>query len=213
MSTEQNHDVIQDEQVEQKEVEDVDANQDSADAADSGEGVDAADDTTNEQQFSHDEEAVDVSGGEMQRQLQEAEKKAAEFQQKYLRAQADFDNFRRRTRQEKEEQAKYASLPLVEKLLPALDNFERALAASQDSQDPELAKGVDMVYRQIDEVLKQEGLEPILTVGEAFDPNVHQAVMQEESDEYESGIVTEELQKGYKLKDKVIRPAMVKVSS
>jgi molecular chaperone GrpE len=151
---------------------------------------------------------------EVRAKLEEAEKKAEENYQKYLRAQADFDNFRRRARKEKEDQASYASLPVIEQFLPALDNFERALASSKETRDAEsLAKGVEMVLRQMEQVLTTEGLEVISTVGEAFDPTVHQAVMQVESEEFEAGTVVEELQKGYKLKDRVIRPAMVKVSS
>jgi molecular chaperone GrpE len=161
-----------------------------------------------------EEETEDTSLDELKTKLTEAEQKAEENYQKYLRAQADFDNYRRRTQKEKEDQAKYASLSVIEQLLPALDNFERALTASKGTQDAEsLSKGVEMVFRQMEQVLGAEGLEVIPTVGESFDPTVHQAVMQEESDEFESGTVIEELQKGYKLKDKVIRPAMVKVSS
>jgi molecular chaperone GrpE len=135
-------------------------------------------------------------------------------QQKALRAQADFDNFRRRTRQEKEEFAKYASKQLIEQLLPVYDNFDRALQTSKDTQDFEaLFKGVDMIYRQFSQILEQEGLKPLEVVGEPFNPEIHQAIMQVETDEYEEGIVVEEVQRGYILKDKVIRPAMVKVSS
>jgi molecular chaperone GrpE len=161
-----------------------------------------------------EEDTEDTSIDELKTKLTAAEQKAEEHYQKYLRAQADFDNFRRRTQKEKENQANYASLSVIEQLLPALDNFERALTASKGTQDAEsLSKGVEMVFRQMEQVLSSEGLEVIPTVGEAFDPTVHQAVMQEESDEFESGTVIAELQKGYKLKDKVVRPAMVKVSS
>jgi molecular chaperone GrpE len=161
------------------------------------------------------EEATDdTSIDDFKSKLSAAEQKAEESYQRYLRAQADFDNFRRRTQKEKEDQAKYASLSVIEQLLPALDNFERALTASKGAQDAEsLAKGVEMVLRQMEQVLGAEGLEAIPTVGEVFNPTVHQAVMQEESDQFESGTVIAELQKGYKLKDRVIRPAMVKVSS
>ncbi len=138
---------------------------------------------------------------------------AEENYQRFLRAQADFDNFRRRSRQEREESAKYASLKVVESLLPALDNFERALSANKETASVEsLIQGVDMVLRQMKQALEQEGLQPMNVVGEPFNPEFHQAVMQVESDEHESGIVVEELQKGYLLKDKVIRPAMVKVA-
>lgn len=173
---------------------------------------DEAKQETSEQEEIQDEEAITVES--LQAKLAEAEQKAEENYQKYLRAQADFDNFRKRSRKEKEDQAKYASLALIGQLLPALDNFERAIAASKGTQDSEsLAKGVDMVLRQLEQALTSEGVEAITTVGEVFDPTFHQAVIQVESEQFESGTVVEELQKGYKLKDKVIRPAMVKVSS
>ncbi len=97
--------------------------------------------------------------------------------------------------------------------MPVLDNFERAVAASKDSRDfDSLLKGIDMIQRQLGQTLEQEGLKAMEAVGEAFNPEFHQAVMQVESDEHEEGIVVEELQKGYVFKDKVLRPAMVKVS-
>lgn len=152
--------------------------------------------------------------GAVKQELEQLKKQAEENQQRYLRAQADFDNFRRRTIKEKEDFAKYASLKLIEQLLPVVDNFERALAASKDNKDHEaLSKGVDMIFRQLDQVLAGEGLQAMSTVGTPFNPEFHQAIMQVESEEYEEGIVVEEVQKGYMLKDKVLRPAMVKVSS
>lgn len=145
--------------------------------------------------------------------LEALRKQAEENQEKYLRTQADFDNFRRRSRIEKEEFAKYASSKLVEQLLPVLDNFERAVAASKDSRDFEsLMKGIEMTQRQLGQVLEQEGLEAMNAAGAPFNPEYHQAVMQVESEEHEEGVVVEELQKGYMFKDKILRPAMVKVS-
>lgn len=159
------------------------------------------------------EQAESGALAELERQLEEQRKLADEHYQRFMRTQADFDNFRRRSRLEKEELAKYASGKLIAELLPIVDNFDRALAAAKESNDYEaLQKGVDMIYRQFDQVLAQEGLERIESVGQPFNPDFHQAVMQVETDEYEEGIVVEELQKGYKLKDKVLRVAMVKVS-
>lgn len=154
-------------------------------------------------------EAQDASAA----RIAELERQVEEHQQRALRAQADFDNFRRRTLKEKEELAQYASMKLVTELLPVLDNFERAIDASRGSGDFDaLSKGVEMIFRQLGGVLEQEGLKRMETVGQPFNPEFHQAVMQVESDEHEEGTVVEELQKGYMLKDKVIRPAMVKVS-
>ncbi|MBD0379075.1 nucleotide exchange factor GrpE [Paenibacillus sedimenti] len=146
-------------------------------------------------------------------ELDQLRMQSDENYQRFLRVQADFDNFRRRSRAEKEDFAKYASLKLIEQLLPVVDNFDRALSSSKEAKDFDaLVKGLDMTFRQLDQVLTQEGLKPIEAVGQPFNPEFHQAIMQVESEEHEEGIVVEELQKGYMLKDKVIRPAMVKVS-
>jgi len=145
---------------------------------------------------------------------EELAKLAEENQQKYLRAQADFDNFRKRTIKEKEELGQYASMKLIGNLLPVVDNFERAVAAASVNQDYDsLVKGIDMIFRQLQQTLEQEGLKPMNVVGEPFNPEFHQAVMQVESDEHEEGIVIEEMQRGYMMKEKVLRPAMVKVST
>jgi molecular chaperone GrpE len=147
-------------------------------------------------------------------ELELAQKLAVDNYQKYLRAQADFDNFRRRSRQEKEEFAKYASSKLIEQLLPVVDSFERALATGNETTDTEaLLKGVDMIFRMLSQVLEQEGLKSIEAIGQPFNPDFHQAIMTVESAEHDEGIVIEEIQKGYNLKDKVLRPSMVKVSS
>lgn len=138
---------------------------------------------------------------------------ADENHNRYLRAQADFDNYRRRTIKEKEDLTQYASLKLVGQLLPVLDNFQRALqTGGEGAESGSFAKGVDMIYRQLSQVLEAEGLKPMESVGQPFDPELHQAIMQVESEEYDEGIVVEVIQPGYMMKDKVIRPAMVKVS-
>ncbi|MFE4711349.1 MULTISPECIES: nucleotide exchange factor GrpE [unclassified Paenibacillus] len=138
---------------------------------------------------------------------------ADELQGRVLRVQADYDNFRRRTQKEKEELAQYATSKLINELLPVLDNFDRALATAPAGPETEaFTKGVNMIFRQLDVVLKSEGLTAMESVGQPFNPEYHQAIMQVESEEHEEGIVTEEVQKGYLLKDKVLRPAMVKVS-
>lgn len=150
---------------------------------------------------------------QLEAELEEARRTAEENYQKWLRAQADFDNFRKRTRTEKEEMQKYASLSVIEKLLPCMDNFERALTASRENPDfDSLLKGLEMIYAQMNKLLEEEEVKPIEAVGTPFNPEYHQAVMQVESEEHEEGIVVEEMLKGYMLKDKVIRPSMVKVS-
>ncbi|WNB93472.1 nucleotide exchange factor GrpE [Bacillus sp. NEB1478] len=160
------------------------------------------------------EETVEETLTEEQQKIQELETKLEEASQRNLRLQADYDNFRRRTREEQAASLKYKSQSLLEQLLPALDNFERALKTeATNDQTKTLILGMEMVHRQLVEALKQEGLTEVPTVGEKFDPNLHQAVMQVEDAEFDSNTVIEELQKGYMLKDRVIRPAMVKVNA
>lgn len=158
------------------------------------------------------EEADGAASGN-EEELKRLQELADEHQARTLRVQADYDNFRRRTQKEKEELAQYATAKLVTELLPVLDNFERALATPSAGVDAEaFIKGVNMIFRQLEGVLKNEGLTAMEVVGQPFNPEYHQAIMQVESEEHEEGIVTEEVQKGYLLKDKVLRPAMVKVS-
>jgi molecular chaperone GrpE len=145
--------------------------------------------------------------------IAELEAKIKEMENRYLRLYADFENFRRRTRQEMEAAEKYRAQSLVSDLLPALDNFERALKIEADNEQAKsILQGMEMVYRSVLDALKKEGVEAIEAVGKPFDPHLHQAVMQIEDSNYEPNTVVEEFQKGYKLKDRVIRPAMVKVS-
>lgn len=138
------------------------------------------------------------------------EAELAEKENRYLRLQADFENFRRRTRQEKEELGNLVTQNLLKDLLPFLDNFERALAAENGDAES-LRAGVEMMYKQLVEALKKEGLEYIETKGKPFDPNFHQAVMRVEDAEKEDGEIVAELQKGYMAKGRVIRPSMVQV--
>jgi molecular chaperone GrpE len=149
----------------------------------------------------------------LQQENDQLKQQLEEEENRYLRLQADFDNFRRRSRLDAEAAQKYRAQSLVSDILPALDNFERALQVNTaDEQTKSVLQGVEMVYRQLVEALQKEGVEAIESVGKTFDPYEHQAVMQVEDDEYEPNTVVEELQKGYKLKDKIIRPAMVKVN-
>lgn len=138
--------------------------------------------------------------------------KAAETEDKLLRLRADFENFRRRTRQEKEELGNSVEAEFVKNLLPLIDNFERAMAA--DTTDVEtFKKGMIMIQKQLMDALKNKGLESIETKDAKFDPNFHQAVMRVENPDLEDDTIAMEMQKGYMVKGKVIRPAMVQVVS
>ncbi|WP_412679614.1 nucleotide exchange factor GrpE [Brevibacillus choshinensis] len=168
------------------------------------------DPTAEEEQTADQQESADVN---WEQEAAHWRAQAEEHQNRMLRAMADMDNLRRRARKEQEDLAKYASQKVVEELLPILDNFERALAADKEAMTLEsLLTGVDMVYRQMVQVFDKEGLAVIQAKGQPFDPHVHQAVMQTQDPEFDSGVVVEELQKGYMFKDRVVRPAMVKVN-
>jgi molecular chaperone GrpE len=149
-----------------------------------------------------------------QKRQEQLENELAETKNQLARAVADLENARRRARKEKEDAVKYAAVPLIESLLPVLDNFERALDSADVSEEQRgFLEGVEMVYRQLLQALSDSGLSLVEAVGMPFDPHVHNAVLQVESTEYESGIVVEELQSGYRYRDRVIRPTMVKVST
>ncbi|MGZ4134629.1 MAG: nucleotide exchange factor GrpE [Tumebacillaceae bacterium] len=149
---------------------------------------------------------------ELLAELQKVTAEADDYKTRYLRAQADFDNFRRRSRQEKEEFAAYANVKIIEELLPVIDTFEMALKSSENTDAKTILIGVDMVHRQLMTVLDNYGLQPIPAVGQPFDPNLHEGIMKVESGDHPANTVVEELRKGYKVKDKVVRPSMVKVS-
>ena len=136
----------------------------------------------------------------------------AEKDNRVKRLQADFENFRRRTSKEREELANVVAQDLLKGMLPILDNFDRAMAAEQ-KDSASFQKGVEMIYTQLHETLKNDGLEPIETAGQKFDPNFHQAVMRVENPDLEDDTIAQELQKGYIVKGRVIRPSMVQVVS
>jgi molecular chaperone GrpE len=131
----------------------------------------------------------------------------------YLRTLADFQNFRRRNEEQRGELAQFANRELILGMLPVLDNFERALAAADKNQSYEaLVGGVALTLRQLQEFLKKNGVEAIEAKGKEFDPNLHEAVMRDEGSDQPENTVVEELQKGYTMHSKVLRPSMVKVA-
>lgn len=145
--------------------------------------------------------------------LAELQAKLDDEENRHLRLRADFDNMRRRNQLDREAVEKYRAQSLLSDLLPVLDNFERALQVEATSEEAaSIVKGIEMVYRSLIEATEKEGLQVIKAEGEPFDPNIHQAVMQEQDSEKETGVVLRELQKGYILKDRVLRPSMVSVN-
>lgn len=148
--------------------------------------------------------------------LEKARHEAKENAEKHVRLAAEIDNLRKRHRQEQAERLQYANSELINRLLPVVDNFHRALEHAPDAGEAEAPQewvaGLTMVLRQLEDLLEAEGVKPIDAVGHDFDPNLHQAVMAEPSDEHEEGKVIAEMQKGYTLHDRVLRPSMVKVA-
>jgi molecular chaperone GrpE len=136
------------------------------------------------------------------------------FRDLALRSQADFENFRKRAAREKDDAVKYANGSLLERLIPILDNFELGLAAARQSPEATaIVAGLDMVARQLNDFLTQHGVEPVQAgEGVAFDPNLHEAVSQEESAAVAEGQIVRQLRKGFKLRDRLLRPATVVVS-
>ena len=157
-----------------------------------------------------EDSSADVDIETIQKDLEAQKALLAESDERYKRLQADFTNFRRRNDKEREELSSVVLQGLIKDLLPIIDNFERALAVEK-SQGDALYEGISMVYKQLMTSLEKNGLEHIKAVGEKFDPNFHQAVMRVQDDSKEDGSIDEELQKGYMVQGRVIRPSMVKV--
>ena len=167
----------------------------------------SSNDSSNEE--SSEETAVDPKDEE----IQQLQLKANENEEKYLRLYAEFENYKRRIQKENETNKTYQSQHVLTDILPTIDNIERALQIEGDDESfKSLQKGVQMVHESLLRALKDNGLEEIESEGQAFDPNFHQAVVQDDNPDFKSGDITQELQKGYKLKDRVLRPSMVKVN-
>jgi molecular chaperone GrpE len=145
-------------------------------------------------------------------ELQAARDEAQATFGRYQRLAADFDNYKRRTRQELADRTQYANEELLRKLLPILDNLRRALDHAPPGVDPNWFEGVKMVARQFEDTLRAQGLSPIPAVGEKFDPSQHEAIASEETDQHEEGTIVEEMQPGYRLHERVLRPTLVKVA-
>lgn len=161
--------------------------------------------------------AVQAGAGEAEAAEQSAaaeiealKQQLAEGAERMKRLQADFENFRRRTRQEKEDLSNMVVQDFIRELLPLLDNFDRAMAAGA-ADGEKFRQGVEMIYNQLADILKNKGMEKIETKDAVFDPNFHQAVMRVENSELEDGAIAMEMQKGYMVKGRVIRPSMVQV--
>ncbi|MEX2947456.1 nucleotide exchange factor GrpE [Staphylococcus warneri] len=171
--------------------------------------VETNEEAANKDASNEDDENVDPKDQE----IESLQQLANDNEEKYLRLYAEFENYKRRIQNENKINKTYQAQGVLTDILPTIDNIERALQIEGDDDSfKSLQKGVQMVHESLLRALKDNGLEEIESEGQAFDPNVHQAVVQDDNPEYESGVITQELQKGYKLKDRVLRPSMVKVN-
>jgi molecular chaperone GrpE len=143
--------------------------------------------------------------------LDELRREKDSLQDRLLRTAAEFDNYRKRVERERRELADHMKADVLAEILPIVDNFERALQAPASDEEP-FRKGVELIHKQMIDFLRKRGVKPIEALGADFDPNFHQAVIHETSPSHREGEVIEELQRGYMLGDKLLRPAMVKVA-
>jgi molecular chaperone GrpE len=143
-------------------------------------------------------------------ELLEAE--AKEASNRYLRLAADFDNYKKRARQEQADLVQLANADLIDKLLPVVDNLHRVVESAPEGVDENWLKGVQLTLQQLDQVLASQGLSAIDALGQPFDPTLHEAIGHEESDDQPEDTVVTEVRKGYRLHDRVVRPALVRVA-
>ena len=179
--------------------------------AEAAETADAKHTEATEQEDTKATEKEDTKAAE--KEDTKAAEKIAALQDQVLRQMAEFDNFRKRTEKEKEQSFSNGAASVVEKLLPIIDNFERAIASRKEDTDAAYADGVEMIYKQFNTVLEGLGIKAIEAVGKEFDPSLHNAVMHIDDENYGENEVVEELQKGYTYGDTVLRHSMVKVAN
>ncbi len=194
-----------------EEVSEAEETETETEAAESGE---QAEETEESEAEDGQEAPADEKKGFFKKKKDKKDEQIEELNDKLKRQMAEFDNFRKRTEKEKTQMYDMGAKSIIEKILPVIDNFERGLAAVPEEQrEDAFVVGMDKVYRQMLTELDASGVKPIEAVGQEFDPNFHNAVMQVESEVYDSGVVAQELQKGYMYKDSVVRHSMVAVVS
>ena len=162
--------------------------------------------------MSDEREKIDDEEFEEESLERDFEKELAELNDKYKRSLAEFDNFRKRTMKEKAALYDMGIAEAVDKILPVVDNFERAALTFAHKEDDGIYKGFEMILKQLRDILFSIGVEEIECVGSPFDPKLHHAVATVETGDAESGVIVEQIQKGYSFKDKILRPSMVSVA-
>ncbi|MBO4988448.1 MAG: nucleotide exchange factor GrpE [Lachnospiraceae bacterium] len=202
----------------EKEILEAEAAEETNDAADAAENVteqpvEETAETENEAEESAKEKKGLGKKKKTDKKTEAYEAKIAELDDRVKRQMAEFENYRKRTEKEKAAMFEMGAKSVIEKILPVADNFERGLAAiPEEDQNSPFAEGLNKIYKQLMTELENLGVKPIEAVGQEFDPNFHNAVMQVESDEYEEGVIAQELLKGYTYRDTVVRYSMVAVT-
>ena len=198
----------------EKQAEEVSEAEETEAETETAESGEQAEETEESEAEDGQEAPADEKKGFFKKKKDKKDEQIEELNDKLKRQMAEFDNFRTRTEKEKTQMYDMGAKSIIEKILPVIDNFERGLAAVPEEQrEDAFVVGMDKVYRQMLTELDASGVKPIEAVGQEFDPNFHNAVMQVESEEYDSGVVAQELQKGYMYKDSVVRHSMVAVVS
>ena len=193
----------------------VESNAKEADTVPDNEGNTAEDnDSAEDNEAAKDSKKEKKKKEKADKKHEALKEKVDELEDRVKRQMAEFDNFRKRTDKEKTAMFETGARSVIEKILPVVDNFERGLASvSEEEKSGAFAQGMEMIYKQLIQELDNLDVKPIAAVGEEFNPDFHNAVMQVESEEYESGVIAQELQKGYTYRDTVVRHSMVAVVS
>ncbi|MEJ2154392.1 MAG: nucleotide exchange factor GrpE [Desulfobacteraceae bacterium] len=171
-------------------------------------------DAASESEMVAEEKDEAPSEVDLEERAKAAEQKCEEYYDRLLRASAEFDNYKKRTTREMRDVVRYANEKLFKEIINVVDNLERAIksAEQEGKEDDPLLQGVRLTLNEVEKILERHKVEPIKSLGETFDPNFHQAMMQQESADHPANTVISEMQKGYKLHDRLLRPAMVVVS-
>lgn len=208
MSDEKKEEILEEKEEEiEEEIEEADTAQEEAEK----EACEASEEAEEEEK---EDKKLQKKKAKAEKKQDALKEKVEELEDKVKRQMAEFDNFRKRSEKEKNAMFETGAKSVIEKILPVVDNFERGLATiPEEEKGSPFAEGMEMIYRQLIGELEKMEVKPIPAVGEEFDPALHNAVMQVESDEYESGVIAQELQKGYTYRDSVVRHSMVAVVS
>ena len=204
-----------DKELEKRTESEVESDAQETDAfSDNEENTAGDDDSAEDKEAAKDSKKEKKKKEKVDKKHEALKEKVEELEDRVKRQMAEFDNFRKRTDKEKSAMFETGARSVIEKILPVVDNFERGLASvSEEEKGGAFAQGMEMIYKQLIQELDNLDVKPIAAVGEEFNPDFHNAVMQVESEEYESGVIAQELQKGYTYRDTVVRHSMVAVVS